>query len=130
MEEIYNLELEESTLKSMMEIFPGIKDLTNEEVREKIIILQKIGCTDNQIKNIIGSNAMYLDRLNTDIIKLINYLTSKGFSTLNILFDSNPYILNLDSFEIENYINERLKNEQLEDIVDELEANTELFNEM
>ena len=50
MEEIYNLELEERTLKSMMEIFPGIKDLTNEEVKEKIIILQKIGCTDNQIK--------------------------------------------------------------------------------
>ena len=50
---------------------------------------------------------------------------------LNILFDSNPYILNLEVFEIENYINSRLDSgEKLEDIIDDLDSNPILFNEM
>ena len=50
---------------------------------------------------------------------------------LNILFDSNAYILNLVVFEIENYINNRLDSgEELEDIIDDLDSNPILFNEI
>ena len=74
---------------------------------------------------------MLLTRSNTDIIKLINYLNGLGFSSLNILFDSNPYILNLDIFEVNNYIEDRISNgELLEDIIDDLDSNTYLFNEI
>ena len=62
-----------------------------------------------QIKNIVSSNAQYLDRSENDIQKLISKMKEKGFTTLNILFDGNPYILNLDDFEIENYIENRAK---------------------
>ena len=52
-------------------------------------------------------------------------------NTLNILFDANPYILNLEPYEIDNYIKNRLeKNETLEDIIDDMDSNPYLFNEL
>ena len=72
-----------------------------------------------------------LSRTNTGLICLINYLQQLGFNNLNILFDSNPYILNLEPFEIKNYIEGRIKNGNLiEEIIDDLESNPILFNEM
>ena len=47
------------------------------------------------------------------------------------MFDSNPYILNFDQFEVEKYINNRInQGEILEDIVDDLESNPYLFQEI
>lgn len=131
MEELYNLGISENTIKSMFEINPDIKDLTNKELREKEIILSKVGCTTSQIINIISSNASFLSRTNEEIIKLISYLNKLGFSALNILFDSNPYILNLEVFEIEEYINKKQEKEiPLEAIIDELDSTPYLFSEM
>ena len=131
MQELYNLELSEDTIKSMIELNPEIVNLTNQEIVEKILLLKKIECTLKQIVNIISSNSLYLSRFNDDVLKLFKYLTTKGFRCLNILFDSNPYILNLDSFEIDAYINNRVnQGELLEDIVDDLDSNTYLFQEI
>lgn len=70
-------------------------------------------------------------RDNEEIDKLIKRLKELGFSDLNILFDSNPFILNLKIYEINDYIENRVNHgENVEDIVDELSANTYLFNEM
>lgn len=130
MEELYNLGISENTIKSMFEINPGINDLTNEEIREKEIILSKAGCTTNQITNIISSNSSFLNRTNEEIIKLISYLNKLGF-VLNILFDSNPYILNLEVFEIKEYIKkEQLKGKSLEEITNELDSEPYLFCEI
>lgn len=130
MEELYNLGISENTIKSMFEINPGINDLTNEEIREKEIILSKAGCSTNQITNIISSNSSFLNRTNEEIIKLISYLNKLGF-VLNILFDSNPYILNLEVFEIEEYIKkEQLKGKSLEEITNELDSEPYLFCEI
>ncbi len=131
MDELFDLGLSDETLKNMIELNPLIMKLSNEEVLDKINLLKSINCSSNQISNIIGSNSMLLTRSNTDIIKLINYLNGLGFSSLNILFDSNPYILNLDIFEVNNYIEDRISNgELLEDIIDDLDSNTYLFNEI
>ena len=86
---------------------------------------------NNQITNIISSNPRYLDRTNEEILKLLGKLNDLGFNTLNILFDANPYILNLEPYEIDNYIKNRLeKNETLEDIIDDMDSNPYLFNEL
>ena len=50
---------------------------------------------------------------------------------LNILFEANPNILNLDFFQIDNYIKERTNNgEKLKDIIDKLASEPYLFEEM
>lgn len=119
------------TIKQMEELCPSIKDLQDNELLEKIEILKDENCDDIQIKNIISSNAFYLDRSNTDIEQLINKLKEFGFDTLNLLFNGNPYILNLDAFEIENYIkNRENKGENLENIVDEMSSDPSLFQEI
>jgi len=129
--ELYNMGLSENTIKNMIDLVSEIKDMSSNEIVEKKILLEKINCSDNQIRNIISSNPQYLNRTNSEIINLIKKLNILGFDTLNILFDSNPYILNLEPFEIENYINDKICNgELLEDIVDDLETNAYLFNEI
>lgn len=131
MKELFNLGLGEKTVSHMLEFNLNLKEVTNIEILEKIQLLKDINCSDNQILNIISSNSLYLSRTNTDIVKLIEYLLGLGFNILNILFDSNPYILNLDTFEIEEYINKRKNNgESLEDIIDDLDSNPYIFNEL
>lgn len=131
MQELYNLEIDENTLLTMVEMNPEIKELTNEEVLDKVNLLEIINCNKRQIRNIISSNSLYLTRLNTDIKKLINYLLSIGFKDLNILFEANPYILNLDEFEVNDYIDKKIKSgELLSNIVDDLDTNPYLFLEM
>lgn len=115
----------------MLEVNPEIKELSADEIYEKKYILEMMGCSKSQIVNIISSNSLYLSKTKFEIANLINYLRQVGFKTLNILFDSNPYILNLEPFEIEKYINEKISlGEKIEDIVDELESNPDLFLEM
>lgn len=131
MEELYNLGISENTLKSMLDVEPNLNDLSDKEIQEKEILLSKIGCSRNEIINIISSNCSFLTKTNKEIIKLITYLNQIGFDNLNILFDANPYILNLETFEIEEYINKEVsKGKELEDIIDELDSNPYLFNEI
>ena len=131
MEELLLLGISPQKIKEMILINPMIKDMDNDEIKEKVSTLKTIGCTDRQICNIISTNSMYLDSVNDDVLNLISYLKYIGFSNLNDLFDSNPFILNLFSYEIKDYINKRVKNKELlEDIVDDLESNPFLFDEI
>ena len=132
MEEILKeIGISEKTINQMEEICPNIKELNKEDVLKKIEILKDLNCSDIQIRNIISSNAMYLDRSNTDIYKLIQTLKKLGFDCLDLLFDGNPNILNLDEFEIKKYINKRIENgELLEDIIDDMSSNLYVFEEV
>lgn len=131
MDQLYNIGISEEDISNMLELNPDLKDISDKEVESKILILESINCTSNDINNIISSNSLFLTRTDKEIANLIDFLEKLGFTTLNILFDSNPYILNLEPFEIKDYIDKRLDNrESLEDIVDDLETNSYLFNEM
>lgn len=126
-----NLGIEEKDIKNMIEQCPNILSLEENEITRKIEILKQIGCKEEHIRNILICNPCYLDRLETDILSLIRYLIKNKFECLYLLFDSNPFILNKDVFEIENYINEKLSQEEsLEDILDELDSNPYLFDDM
>ena len=115
----------------MLESNPNIKEITNKEVLDKVHLLRIINCSDSQIISIISSNSLFLEKTNDATSKLIKYLLEIGFKTLNILFDSNPYILNLEPFEIEGYIKKRLSNnELLENIIDDLDSNPHIFSEL
>lgn len=129
--ELYNIGISEGTIKNMLEVNPEIKDMSEKEIKEKVLILEKIGCFNDQIINIISSNPTFLSRTKGEILNLVKTLVDYKFKTLNVLLDSNPYILNLEPFEIKNYIEKRVKQgELLEDVIDDLDSNPILFNEM
>ena len=130
MDEIFKkMNISQNTIAQMKELNPNLDNVSKFKILQKIDILQKENCDKIQIRNIISSNSLYLDRLNTDINNLIKKLKKYGFDNLDLLFDSNPYILNLDDFEIENYIKQQTENgENIEDIIDELSSNPLLFN--
>ena len=131
MDELYKFDISDNTIKSMIELVPEIREISEDEVIKKELLLKEVGCSDKEIRNIISSNPYYLVSVNDNIKELFDYLKKVGFSSLNILFDSNPYILNLEVFEISNYIDERnSKGELLSDIIDDLESSPYLFNEI
>ena len=131
MEELYSIGISIDTIKSMLEINREIQNMTSSEVIEKIELLKLINCTDQQIINIISSNPLYLNKSKEDYLKLISYLSKLGFNTLNILFDSNPYILDLEQYEIEKYIKEKKEEGySQEEILDTLEETPYLFSEI
>lgn len=131
MMELYNIGLGDSDIDEMLEQFPEIGDLSKNDIKEKEIILNELGCSNDQISNIFVTNPEYLIRTNIEIIKLINKLLKLGFRTPNILLDTNPFILNLDPSSIDNYINKRIKNgDSLKKIIDDLDSDPYLFNEV
>ncbi len=131
MEILYNLGMGDSDINAMLELCPNIKDMSSKEIEEKVYLLQKLECTEKQIRNIIISNPMYLDRTNGDIIELVRKLMSLNISCLNIVFDSYPYLLNKDAFEIDEYIKQEIKmGKTIDDIIDELESTPYLIDEI
>ena len=124
MDLLYNLGINDLELKGILELVPEILDMSEIEISNKIDILKYIECNDRHIKNILVSNPYYLDRFDNDILKLIGYLKNIGVSNLNLLFDSNPYLLNRDDFEIRDYIENRVKNgDSLDNIICDIEDN-------
>lgn len=131
MDILLSLGISDKDLKFILEQCPTIIDMSNEDISEKMEILKYVGCNERHIRNIIIGNPYYLDRFNDDILKLIGYLKEIGISSINLLFDSNPYFLNKDSFEIKEYVLERLSDGVLlEDIVDEIESNPYIIDEV
>ena len=113
----------------------NIKEFINEDNSEefnKIIeLLRSINCNDSMIRNIVVGNPFIMNSDYEDILELTNYLTSIGFKNINLLYDSYPMFLSKDKFEIEDYIESKIKNNNsLEDIIDDLESNPLLIEEI
>lgn len=131
MEELFNLGILQETINIMKEVNPEINDLSSSEILAKTDLLKQMHCDDSQIVEIISCNPIFLSRTNTEVTILLSYLIKRGFTTINLLLDSNPFILNLEPFEIDNYINKRNRNgETIDEIVDDLDSNPYLFNEV
>lgn len=128
--ELYNFGLSDFEIKDMIEICPEILELSKPEILNNIDLLNNIGCSERCIKNIITSNPFYLNRTLEDIISLINKLIKIGVTNIDLLFDSNPFLLNKDAYEIDEYINiEKNKGKSLSDIVEEFESNPCIIDE-
>ena len=129
--ELYNLGLSETEIYEMLYTYPELKEISNEEILNNIELLNSIGCNNKQIKNILVSNPFYLNRMIEDISNLINQMIKYGITNINFLFDSNPYLLNKDADEIEEYvIQEQNKGRKIEDIIDEFESNPYIIDEI
>ena len=123
---LLDLGIDENDIKNIIEFNNGLTDY--EEYDKNIETLEMIGCNDKEIRNIIISNPNILIRSNLDILKLIKTLASYGFNTLNITFDTNPFLLNKDSYEIDEFFKEKRKQNLSDDeIIDLIENEIDIF---
>ena len=111
----YGFTIEE--IKIMMDTNTNIEEKDDKEINELINILQNIGCDNIHLKNILICNPFYLSRETKDIKKLIKSLENLEFNNLYSLFDTNPYLLNLSSEEINKIYNNKLKEGKTKDEV-------------
>lgn len=131
MEKVDDYQLCNKIINYIFEIYPDTLDVLEEDVLEKINFLRQYNCSDNQIYSICSSNPFFLNRSISELKKLSECLYKYGFDNIDLLLESNSFILNLEAFEIDNYIKKRiLDGEILEDIIDQLESEPILFNEL
>lgn len=118
---LLELGIDEKDINNILEMNKDLVDY--EEYGKNIEVLRMIGCEDKEIRNIIISNPNFIIRSNSDIIKLIKAFNNYGFTDLDMLFDSNPYLLNLDDFELRDFFKEK-ESEGLskDDIIDLVET--------
>lgn len=95
----YGFSMEE--IKNMMENNDEIERIPDKNIYDIIDILGSVGCLSNHIKNILYSNPFCLSRNPKDIKDLIKQLEDLRLTHLEILFDSNPYLLNIGENEIQ-----------------------------
>lgn len=123
MEELLLIGLNENEIKELLEINPEIADLRSSEITNLINILALIDCDNETIKNILQTNPMYLSRNYHDVHDLIYKLKQLGLESLDITFDSNPWLLNYDVFEIDQFIIDKqttgLSQEEIIDLLDQ-----------
>lgn len=121
MKELLNIINDEYEIKHILDMNNDIKLLNDSEIENNINLLRQIKCSDTQIKNIIITNPYFLSRSINDIVMLIKKLSLLGISDLNLTFDSNPYLLNKDIYEINKFISEK-EGMELEDIISLIET--------
>ena len=126
MEKLIELGLNEEEINDMLESNPYLLDEI--ELNILIDILSLIHCDKRVIKNIITSNPEYLSRNKEDIVSLLNKFIELGFHNLNLLFDANPYLLNLDPFDLEDFKEEN--NYSNEELVNAIENNPFIIDEL
>ena len=120
---LFNLGFNENEIKDIITTNNEVMDLSDEEIKSLVEILVNIGCKDYHIKNIISANPYYLSRSTTDVNNIISKLLSLGIKHLETTFDSNPWLLNKDAYEIDEYIkDEQSKGLSLEEIIDKIDS--------
>ncbi len=129
--ELYNLGISEDEIKELIGQCGDIVFMDNDEVIEKIKLLEMIGCSNSQIRNIIICNPCYLIRFKEDLVGLFKKFIEIGIDGLEMLFDSNPFLLNIDAFEIDNYIKKKIySGTSKEDILDGFWNNPNIIDEI
>ncbi len=116
MDYLYNLDLNENEILDIVDANGEVKDLSEEDIIKYIYILIDVGCTQKQIHNIVTSNPFYFSRDINDVGKFLRRLNSLNVSDLADVLDSNPWLLNKDSFELDEF----LMNEKNTDSLDEI----------
>ena len=103
---LYNLDLNENEILDIVEANGEVQDLSEEEMIKYIYVLIDIGCTQKQIHTIITSNPAYFSRDIDDVGTFLRKLKSYDVD-VSLALEANPWLLNKDSFELDDFINEK-----------------------
>lgn len=103
---LYNLDLNENEILDIAEANGEVQDLSEEEMIKYIYVLIDIGCTQKQIHTIITSNPAYFSRDIDDVGTFLRKLKSYDVD-VSLAVEANPWLLNKDSFELDDFINEK-----------------------
>lgn len=103
---LYNLDLNENEILDIVDANGEVKDLSEEEMIKYIYVLIDIGCTQKQIHTIITSNPAYFSRDVDDVGTFLRKLKSYDID-VSLAVEANPWLLNKDSFELDDFINEK-----------------------
>ena len=103
---LYNLDLNENEIWDIAEANGEVQDLSEEEMIKYIYVLIDIGCTQKQIHTIITSNPAYFSRDVEDVGTFLRKLKSYDVD-VSLAVEANPWLLNKDSFELDEFINEK-----------------------
>lgn len=103
---LYNLDLNENEILDIAEANGEVQDLSEEEMIKYIYVLIDIGCTQKQIHTIITSNPAYFSRDVDDVGTFLRKLKSYDVD-VSLAVEANPWLLNKDSFELDEFINEK-----------------------
>lgn len=130
MKELYNTGLTENDIKNMVYVNNDILNLEESEIEQKINYLTNLGCNEYHIRNILVANPWYLSRVFSDVQATINKLNELKFEAIYLMIDSNPLLLNIDVFEIDNFINKK-KSEgyEIDDIIDMVDEDPTIITE-
>lgn len=89
----YGFSIEE--IQNMMDNNMMINSILDKDVAYLLKLLEEVGCSRSQIKNISITNPFYFSQNISSIEELLMILKEMGFSSIPILLDENPYLLNL-----------------------------------
>ena len=103
---LYNLDLNENEILDIAEANGEVQDLSEEEMIKYIYVLIDIGCTQKQIHTIVTSNPAYFSRDIDDVGTFLRKLKSYDVD-VSLALEANPWLLNKDSFELDEFINEK-----------------------
>lgn len=103
---LYNLDLNENEILDIADANGEVQDLSEEEMIKYIYVLIDIGCTQKQIHTIITSNPAYFSRDIDDVGTFLRKLKSYDVD-VSLALEANPWLLNKDSFELDEFINEK-----------------------
>lgn len=103
---LYNLDLNENEILDIVDANGEVQDLSEEEMIKYIYVLIDIGCTQKQIHTIITSNPAYFSRDIDDVGTFLRKLKSYDVD-VSLALEANPWLLNKDSFELDEFINEK-----------------------
>lgn len=108
-------------IKNMMDTNIWIDRISDQSLQNLITILENINCSKKQIKNILIANPFYLNIEEEKVLDLLSLLKEMKFTNLNLLFDSNPFLINLTREEFENLLKkkreESLSIEEIKDYI-------------
>jgi len=124
---LLKLGLNENEIKNIIEFNSFIIEEDNKDIEKIVFLLKSINMNENNIKELVISNPMVLNRTYEDIYNLILKLKEYKFDSINYLLEANPYFINYDVYEIENYYNS--KENSIEEVTEMIENNPFIIEE-